>query len=339
MATRASPREDPLAHLSRDGPRLVYALDGEERILVDEALKAIRDAALPERARDFNLDVLSGKDAPVARVLDAAATLPAFAARRVVVVKDAERYEKDEPEALIAYLASPSPSTVLILVATEKFDLRLRLGKALDKAGALLRFPSPNERDMPRIIEQRARALGRTIDADAARALVETIGASVSGAIEALEKLVLYVGPDNPRPITRRDVEEVVSPAKEESIFELADAVGARDLRRAFELLHSMLVVSRAHPLALLGLLANHWRRLVTAKVLAARRAPREELAAQLRVPPFVVERLVGQARGQAVPGLLAGLEAIADADQALKGGKLSAERVMERLVLRLARG
>lgn len=345
MATRGkkAPEGDPLAHLSEGGPRQVYALDGDERFLVDEALAAIKNAALAPRARDFNLDVLDAKDAPIARVIDAANTLPAFAPLRVVVVKEAQRYEDKsggdsrELELLAAYLAKPSPTTVLIFVAAQKLDGRLKLYKLLSKAGALIRFSHPAEREMPQVVQQRAKAMGLKLDQEAGRALVDAIGASIGGVIEALEKLALYVGPAAGGVVTRRDVEEVVSPAKEESIFELSDAVGGRDLARAFELLHAMLEVSRAHPLQLLALLAGHWRRLILARSLGVEgRGSRDELITALKVPPFVVERLVTQARRQPLPALISGLEAIAAADRALKGGKLEHARVMERLVMGL---
>jgi DNA polymerase III subunit delta len=338
MATRKpSAGEDPLAHLA-EGPRLVYALDGEERVLVDEALHAIKEASLPAKARDFNLDVLNARDTPPIRAIEAALTLPAFAQYRVVVVKDAERWEKIEIDPLVSYLEKPSPSTVLILVAEERFDGRLKLYKALERAGVLIRFPHPHEREMPRLIERRAKSLQVAIDGEGVRALVEAIGANVGGAIEALEKLALYVGPESGRTVSRPEVEAVVSPAKEESIFELSDAVGARDVPRSLELLSSMLSLSRAHPLALLGMLAGHWRRLIVAKSLTAERAPRDTMLSALRVPPFVVERLLGQARRQPMEALLAGLEAIRAADRALKGGHLDGDRVMESLVLALAR-
>lgn len=336
MPPRAKkPEGDPLAHLKSDGPRPVYAIDGEERLLVDEAVSAIKNAALTPKAKDFNLDVLDAKEATIQRVLDAAATLPAFAPLRVVYVKEAQKWETQDIEPLQKYLDNPSPSTVLILVAAEKFDGRLKLYKALDKAGVLIRFPHPNEREMPQVIQARAKHMGLAIDGEAVRALVDAVGANVGGAIEALEKLSLYTAG---KPVTARDVEEVASPAKEESIFELSDAVGGRNLPRALELLHSMLEVSRSHPLALLGLLAGHWRRLILARTLGVDgRAMREDLVGALRVPPFVVDRLLGQARKQPLPDLIAGLEAISTADRLLKGGKLEHARVMERLVMRLA--
>jgi DNA polymerase-3 subunit delta len=327
------------ARLPIDPPRPVYLIDGEERYLVDEALAQLRDVVLPGRARDFNLDLFMAKEVPLARIIDAANTLPAFAPTRLVLVKEAEALaDLDDLGPLTRYVASPSPSTVLVLVASEKFDARTRFYKALERQTTAVRFSKPSERDLPRVIEDRARRAGLTLDAEAVRALADGVGCDVGAVVAALEKLALYVG--DRRRVARADVEELVVPAKEESIFDFADAVGTRDAPRALALLHGMLVISKAHPLQLLGLLAGHWRKLATVRALVDARAGEDAFSAALpRLPPFVVQKLRQQASRQSAAELVNGLEAIQETDKALKGGRLADTRVMERLVLTLVGG
>lgn len=347
MASRSSgPTGDPLAHLSEDGPRAVYVIDGDERVLVDEAVLAIRDAAVQARARDFNLDVMSAKEATLSRALDAAQTLPAFAPLRVVIVKDVEKWtdpKKGEDDSrtdlapLLRYLESPSPTTVLMLVASETFDARTKFYKAFDKVGATIRFAHPHEREMPRVVAARAKKMGISIAPAAIDAVVDAVGVDVGAAIAALEKLALYAGS---RAITRADVDELVSPVKEESVFQLSDAVGARDLRRALMLLHTMIGGEQAHPLQLLALLARQWRQLATLRALLDAKAGSGEIEAAVKVPPFILGKLKDQARKQSLSALTQGLSAIAEADRRMKGlARLDGARVMEKLVLELAGG
>src|SRR5437879_5357560 len=108
---------DPLQHLDTEGPRRVYVIDGEERLLVDEALRLLKSKVLAARAADFNLDVFNGREAGITKILIAARTLPCFAENRLVIVKEADKIAADEQDALLAYLADPSPSTVLVLLA------------------------------------------------------------------------------------------------------------------------------------------------------------------------------------------------------------------------------
>lgn len=325
-----------LKHLDQTGPKPVYLLEGEERLLLEEARDLIKEKALAGALADFNLDVLGGKDLTAHRIVDAALMLPAFARCRVVLVKDLDKLA-GEPDALIDYLASPSESTVLILVA-EKLDARTKLAKALKKHATVLRFDRPKERDMPPVIQRRAKRLGLELDSGAVRALVDALGSDVAGVVSALEKLWLYVGVDGGTKVSAAHVEELISPVREESVFAFADAVGARNTRSAMEALSNMLGRNRGHPLALLGMIARHWRHLAEARAMLDSGARRAEAGAGLGLPPFVIDKVVGQAEKQRLPALVRGLEAIAQADQALKGGKLPGERVMERLVLTLTR-
>ena len=282
---------DPLAHLAKSGPRPVYAVHGPERVLVDEAVSAIKTHALPATGADFNFDVFVGRDATATKIADAARMLPAFAERRMVLVKDADKLTTDTCEGLLAYLKDPSPTTVLLFVAA-KFDGRTKFFKALKKAGAVIEFGHPTARQMPALVRQRATKIGAKIEPDAVQALVDAVGADVGAVVAALEKLALYVG-DEDRAIARSDVESVVSHVREESIYALSDAVVGGDPSRALELVHEMLSGSREHPLALLGLIAGHWRRLTIARTLMDDRASRGEIQSALGMPPFVTDKIL----------------------------------------------
>ena len=338
MATRgrkAQSSKDPLAHLKTDGPLPVYILHGEESILVQEALTEIKVHGLPKTAVDFNLDIFTGKDTTATKVADAARMLPAFAERRMVIVKDADKLKVDTLSDLQAYLDDPSPSTVLVFVG-QKFDARTKFYKSAKKAGTAIKFDHPTARQLPNLIRNRARMMNIRLREDAIRALSDSVGANLGAMVAALEKVALYVGPDSGKEITAQDVEAVVSHVREESIFALSDAIGTQDLSAALTLIHQIVAVSRNHPLALLGLVASHWRRLTIVRALLDDRAPRGDIEAALSLPPFVVEKMMRQARNQSLDRLVLGLRAIASADQALKGGRLVPIRVMESLVMRL---
>jgi DNA polymerase-3 subunit delta len=337
VATRRKKQSDadPLAHLNASGPLPVYILHGEESLLIDEAMATLKAHALPKTAVDFNFDIFSGKSTTATKVADAARMLPAFAERRLVIVKDADKLKIDTLTDLQLYLEDPSPSTVLIFVG-EKFDARTKFYKSVKKAGTAIKFNHPDPRQLGSLIRQRAKMMKVRLRDDAVRALSDSVGPNLAGLVAAMEKVALYVGPDSNREITAEDVEAVVSHVREESIFALSDAIGSKDLAAALGLIHQIVSVSRNHPLALLGLVAGHWRKLTVVRALLDDRAPRADIEAALGLPPFVVEKMMRQARNQDLRRLVVGLRSIAAADQALKGGSLSAIRVMESLVISL---
>lgn len=332
MATRGESL-DLAADLKKNGPRPIYAIDGEERVLVDEAVELLKTTALDARSRDFNFDAFSGKQAGLTKVLDAAQMLPAFAPRRMVMVQGADAMFGDEADAqMLAYLERPNPTTVLVLIA-EKFDARTKVYKAFQKAGVAFRFGRPSERDMPDRVRARAKLMGVAIDETGIRALCHAVGTELGAASQALEVLGLYA---KDRTIQAADVEAVVQVTKEESIFELTDAVGSGDRGRALSGLHQLIAIGRQHPLPILAMIARHFRNLLKARAALDAGVSRDQIQALVGVPPFVVDKLLRQARNQPLVVWARALEHIGQADRALKGGALDGHRAMERLVLAL---
>lgn len=332
---RKKPKVDPYQVLASEGPQNVYVIDGEERVLVDEFVAAVRDAAVPPNARDFNMDNFSGREAPLARVLDAAQTFPAFAPRRLVICQHADKLDFDGGhDAFTAYLANPSPTSTVMFVA-EKFDARTKMYKAAQKAKVTVRFERPTQREMPDLVRQRARKMKIDIEGAAVRALCDAVGTDVGAASQALEVLALYVG-EPKRKISADDVAAVVAVTKEENIFALVDAIGTGNAAAVLEGLNGILEVAREHPLRTLGMVARHYRNLVNARAALDAGVPRGELQAIVRVPPFVMDNLLSQARRHSLADLTRGLAAVTATDRDLKGGALDGSRAMERLVFRL---
>jgi DNA polymerase-3 subunit delta len=338
MATRRTSKSratDPLAELKKKGPQPVYAIDGEERGLVDEFVHALREAAVPPAARDFNYEVFSGKEVTLARVVDVALTLPAFAQRRMVLVQQADKLNVSDPEPLLRYLESPSPTTVLAFVA-DKFDARGKVYKAFQRAGAAVRFARPRPHQMPDLVAQRATAMGLALTPPAVRALVDAVGPDLGAAVKALELLDLYRGTNTSRALDADDVTSVVQTAREESIFDLVDAIGQRERARVLFLLQRLLVGQREPGLRVLALVARHFRHLMMARELLARGQPPSALASAVGIPPFLVDKLARQARQFSEADLVQGHAAIKHADRVLKSTRVRDVRVMERLAMEL---
>ena len=70
----------------------LYLLHGEEEFFINEALFLIEKAALGDMGRDFNFDSFHAKETPASNILDVAETLPMMAQRRMVIVRDADKW-------------------------------------------------------------------------------------------------------------------------------------------------------------------------------------------------------------------------------------------------------
>jgi len=309
--------------------RPAYLLAGEEALLREESLGALRIAVLGDAGNDFDFDRLEGDRVGAGALLDAIRALPVLAERRLVVLREPEaRKAKSEGvvEALatvVAELAEQS-QTVLVVIAA-RIDRRSRWVKAFaDPAALVVCDPPRGAREVAAFATAEARRAGIPLGPGAAQALAEAVGPQLLRLRNELEKASLLAGPGER--VTREHVVEAVSAVSEEKIWELTDAVF--DGRRADALVAlSRLLAGGVPAPVLLGALASQLRKLARAR---AGQAPRGH--------PFVVRRIEAQARRRSLARFLAGLRDAEEADERLKGkGGLAAEHVLERLVLGLS--
>ncbi|HTR54086.1 MAG TPA: DNA polymerase III subunit delta [Kofleriaceae bacterium] len=301
-----------MEQLVEHGVSPVYVLYSEHPILVERAVAAIRDAALPAAARAFNYDVVEGK-ASGTRIVALAQTLPMMAQRRMVLVRDLALITADEAEPLIEYFAKPSPSTVLVALAS-KLDKRLKVFATAHKKGFLHVLEAP--RQLAPWVRDEAKARGVQLEGAAVSRLVDAVGDDLSRLALAVEQLGLYA---RGRAVTSDDVDELVADTRERSVFELTDAIGAADRTRALTAV-AALCDQRESAVGVVVMLARHVRQLALVHVLQADGAPRGEWAQKLGVPPFVVDKLIAQAKRYAPAALARATQRLALADRALKG-------------------
>jgi len=290
----------------------IYVLHSEHPILIERVVSALRDATVPPAARGFNYDVVEGKPS-ANRIVGLAQTLPMMAARRMVYVRDLAGLPADEGEALLAYVAKPNPSTVIVAV-TSKLDKRLKLFAQLSKKGLLHVLDAP--RQVAPWVRAEAQAQGVKIDGAAVTRLVDAVGNDLSRLALALGQLALYAGN---RAITADDVDDLIADTRERSVFELTDAIGAADRGRALAAVAS-LCDQRESAVGVVVMLARHIRQLALVHTLRANGTPRPQWASMLGVPPFVVDKIAAQARAYSPRSLAIATQRLATVDRALKG-------------------
>jgi DNA polymerase III subunit delta len=138
-------------------------------------------------------------------------------------------------------------------------------------------------------------------------------------------------------------VETMVLAAKQRSLYELTDAITARDKPRALALLHGLLNASDGGEDSAIGhlyMLARTFRQMVVIleKNVRDSRAIWQALWQGFRMPPFAAEDLIRQARRYGSRRELTQmLRMIARADFELRSSPPDKRLVLERLVMQLA--
>ena len=312
----------------------VYLLTGSDRPKIARALRRLRD-----RFGDDAVEHISARDATGADAAAACNALGLFGdGGRLVLVDEVERWKAADVKDLAVYLGSPSPDTVLALVASElKSDSAL--AKLCAKTGELLAYDVPKKKLPEWVAEQFAR-VGASADRDVCRALVELVGENLDELATEIEKLATWA---NGEPITVADVEELTAGRPEAAIFSLTDAWGRRDVAALLAATESRLERSdrpRSGELArLVGVLVNHVRRVRACQILAAEGGTTRDAASRLKMHPFAAEKAFAQARNFSGAELDAALVRLARLDHAVKGGsRLTADLELERALVDVTR-
>ncbi len=313
----------------------VYVLVSEHPLLLTRALTAVRDAAVPEASRGFNYDVFEGRGTAAGPVLSAAETLPMMAKLRMVVIRDVAAMAAAELAQLVPYLDRPNPSTVLVGVAA-KVDKRLKFFSVAKKKRFLHQLDAP--RALGPWIRKEAAARGARMSGRACDRLADVVGKDLSRIALAIDQLALFSGD---RAIEADDVDELIADTRERSVFELTDAIGEGNRERALAAVAS-LCEQRQSAIGVVVMLARHMRQLAMCRVAMAERKPKSALPGFVGAPPFIVDKLMAQARRYDDQALATALGRLHDADRGLKGmdwsvrtlGRDLGERVLlERLV------
>ena len=367
-----------LAEIKSPQLRAGYVLAGDEAFLYQRCRHGVLAALAPEDQRDFCLHDLDLGDVSIFEALDLAQTPSLMAPFQVIFVRNLKTLygrgsKKEEFAAIDAYFRRANPAAVLIFIADHlsiPTDLRRmdlqdkerfeRIRETLGEWCGIVELARVEEGDAARWLTEEAPARGVRIETEAARELVDALGADMMLVASEFEKLALYaqgkqlklVQPDilsqnfasiPPPVITLGDVETMVLAAKQRSLYELTDAISRRDRPAALALLHGLLNASDGGEDSAIGhlyMLARTFRQMliILEKNVRDSRAIWGVLWQGFRMPPFAADDLIRQARRyKSRSDLTRAVRLIARADLEIRSSPPDKRLVLERLVLALA--
>ena len=336
-----------------------YVLAGDEVFLLDRCRAAVIKAFVPPDLRDFCLSDLDLAQTSIFEALDRAQTPSLMSPFQVIFIRNVRQLytrgtKKEEFAALERYFASPNPQALLLFVAdflripSDARRMELddknryeRLTETLGSHCGMVELARVNEEDAMRWAVTTAQESNIRLEPDAARELVDALGADMMLVSSELEKLLLYAL-DRGR-ITLGDVETMVLAAKQRSLYELTDAISAHDRVRALALLQGLLNSSDAGEDSAIGhlyMLARTFRQMlvILEKNVRDSRAIWQALWQGFRMPPFAADDLIRQARRyKSRRELTRAIRLVARADLELRSSPPDKRLVLERLVYELA--
>jgi DNA polymerase-3 subunit delta len=349
-----------IAEVRENKLRPGYVLVGDEIFLYERCRRAVLDSLVPPDLRDFCLSEIDLAESNIFEALDRARTSSLMAPFQVFFIRGLKSLytrgaKKDEFAAIEEYFRSPNPQSLVIFVADHiripsdprRMDMEdknryERIRETLGDWCGIVELARVDETDALRWIAAESERQQVRFDADAARELADALGADMMLIASEWNKLVLFAG--EKRHVTLGDVETMVLAAKQRSLYELTDAISARETARALGLLHGLLNASDGGEDSAIGhlyMLARTFRQMlvILEKNVRDSRAIWQALWQGFRMPPFAADDLIRQARRyKSSRDITRALRLIARADLELRSQPPDKRLVLERLVFDLTR-
>lgn len=303
------------------GPETVLADRAVEQVLADVRVGAPELEVVTLRAEDYQEGELSVHAGP-----------SLFGDDRLIVVRDLHLAPDALQLDLLAYLADPEEGVTLV-VTHASGNKGKKVLDTLKKAKALvLEAPAiKSDRDKADFVTNEFRRARRRADAGAVQALVEAVGKDVRELASACQQLV----DDTTGVIDAAVVERYHGGRVEATGFKVADAAVAGQTGEALRLLRHAVNVG-VDPVPVVAVLAQQLRQL--AKVGGAGRGRSADLARELGMAPWQVDKARRSLQGWDGAALGRSIQAVAAADFEVKGGGRDPVYAVEKAVLTITR-
>lgn len=324
---------------------MFYILDGDDAFSRHKELGALISKVGDPRVGELNTTFLDGRSSDLNEIRHHCDTLPLLGERRLVIVTGLlERLSqagKDRSEGrllqeLLRYLPQlPSTTRLLFVedVILSKRDPVVALAQQSGQ-GHIRTFVLPEGDALVRWTQKSVRLAGGEIEPTAVETLCAYVGNDLYQLDQEIQKLVAYT--DARRPISEADVRELTPRARMASMFDLVDALGRRDGRTAVRTYRQLLDAGES-PLALLGMIARHFRLMIQAKELAPTLGTSEAIARELGQNPYPIKKILGQSDNYSISQLHRIYHRLLETDVDIKTGQLDATLALDALIAGLS--
>lgn len=307
----------------------VYLLYGTEDYLKRQYRDKLKHA-LVEPDDTMNFSAYEGKDINPKELIDLSETLPFFKEKRMILVENSGFF-KNSCDDLAEYMSQVPESTCFVFVE-EEVDKRSKLFEAASRAGSAVEFETPKEDMLVRWILGRIQREGKKITQSVMQLFLSKTGSDMENIDKELEKLICYTL--DKTEISAADVEAICTGQTENKIFEMIDAISARNQKKALDLYYDLLALKEA-PMRILFLIARQFQNLLLIKSMSAKGYPAVSIAKTAGMPSFAVQKNLRQAGAFKINQLKEAIEDCGQAEEDVKTGRMADQLAVELLIVK----
>jgi len=346
----AIPGAQVLKGLQADKLAPAYFLAGDSAWMRGQVTARLKEIAVPEAWRSTSVETMWAGEVQEGDAADTAATPPFGSPRRMLLIRSMEEFRQRKKGArkakaipadspLAAYLRSPSPTTVLVMVSEVRQFPDWEgdpIMKAARGSGVLVACDAPGKELLSGWVEERAAASGLKLAPGVAGELVERASGDQLRLEQDISKISLWGGA-GAGPVSLEQVELLTGDTTPPDIFRFLDILFVdRNAGKALSMLSQLLF--EMHPLQLHAMMAGQMRKLVALKQAVREGWQPGRISKDIKIPFFLVGRLTMVVNRTGVERFAELLGALANAEASLKRGG-NGRMVLEGFVLEVCGG
>ena len=327
------------AAIKAQNPERLYFFHGEEVFLLHHYLNELRKKTIEELTADFNSHRFTQENFSVQAFSDAVEALPMMAERTFVQVDEIDIFKlnENEREKMIEIFSDvPDYCTVVFTyeIVEWKPDKRLKkLWEAVSKNGTIVEFAKQNQRDLIAWVTRHFASHHKKISTDLCSYLIDITGGTMTALQGEITKIAAYSGADT---IVKSDIDAVTEPVLDAVVFQMTDLLGSGKYSESLLKLQTLLKMQE-EPIAILGAVGSHFRRISTARTLMDCGKTADDLMKLTGMKDYPARKTMGSAKNFSAKFCRRAAELILETDYQMKTSFDDQERLLELLVLELA--
>lgn len=319
--------------------RRLYFFHGEETFLLNHYLTQMKKQLLDPLTESFNFHRFTAETFSIRDFADAVENLPMMAESTFVQVDDIDPFKLNEDDRnKMAEIFSDIPDycTVVFTYLTVqwKSDKRFKkLWDAVEGSGCIVEFARQDQRELVTWVTRHFAAHKKRIASNLCVYLIEITGGTMTALSGEIDKICAYSGADE---IRKSDIDAVTEPVLDAVVFQMTDLLGSGQYAEALLKLQQLLKMQQ-EPIAILGAVGGHFRRIATARTLMDNGRNASDLARLCSISEYPARKSMEAARRFKPEFLRRASELVLETDYKMKTSFDDSERLLELLILQLA--
>ncbi len=316
----------------------LYVFHGEEMFLLRHYVEQMKKQLIDELTESFNFHRFTSETFDMQSFADAVENMPMMAEHTLVQVDDVDifKFAESERDKMANILGDiPEYCTVVFCYETAPWKPDKRFKKLWDavSGGLVVEFAKQEQRDLIPWVTRHFLARQKQISSQLCAYLIEITGGTMTALSGEIAKICAFSGADE---ICKADIDAVVEPVLDAVVFQMTELLSAGKYDKALDKLNALFKMQQ-EPIAILGAVGGHFRRLGTAATLLENGKNTSELMKLCAIGEYPAKKAMEAARRHPPSFYKRAAELVLETDYRMKTSFDDQQRLLELLILQLA--